>query len=191
MTAGPMFTLSRSVTGVSASVLALLLLLSVTVARADDWAERVGDVGVVVIPAVGYLATFAKDDAGGRAPFYESFTSTLVLTCALKIAVDKPRPENSGGFAFPSAHAALAFQGAAFIQRRYGWRCGMPAYLGAAYVAWSRLEGEPPRHDGYDVSAGAVIGVLSSYCFTSRFKGVSVVPAVGRGKYLLAVSRQW
>ena len=43
----------------------------------------------------------------------------------------------------------------------------MPAYLGAAYVGWSRVELE--AHHPHDVFAGAAVGILSSYLFTTPF----------------------
>ena len=181
--------MSLSVRGLSAAILVVLLFSCATNARGEDWTEKSGDIGVVAIPVAGYLATFATGDAGGRDAFHKSFMSTFGVTCALKFFIDKPRPANNGHFAFPSAHAAHSFQGAAFIQRRYGWACGIPAYLGAAYVGWSRIEAN--KHDGYDVAAGAAIGILSSYYFTGRYKGLAVAPVAWPGTYCLAVTGRW
>ena len=61
----------------------------------------------------------------------------------------------------------MAFQGAAFIQRRYGWKYAIPAYLVSGYVVWGRVYAK--RHDCWDVLAGAAIGIGSSYIFTRPF----------------------
>jgi len=105
--------------------------------------------------------------------------------------VTKARPENHGDRSFPSGHTAVSFQGAAFIHRRYGWEYSIPAYLGAAYVAWSRIEGEADKHDIVDVSAGAAIGILSSYFFTARCNGSSVALTAGQGTYGLSIAKEW
>ena len=55
--------------------------------------------------------------------------------------------------AFPSGHAATAFQGAAFIHRRYGIRRAWPAYVLATFTAWTRVDAD--EHDTADVLAGA------------------------------------
>lgn len=69
--------------------------------------------------------------------------------------------------AFPSGHAAIAFGSAAFIQRRYGWHPGIPAYLVAAYVGWLRIETDD--HDAADVIGGTAVGIISSYLLTKPF----------------------
>ncbi|HDZ06414.1 phosphatase PAP2 family protein, partial [Maribacter sp.] len=83
---------------------------------------------------------------------------------------NKPRPEGrTDGHAFPSGHTSFAFQGASFLQRRYGWKYGVPAYLVAGYVGFSRLEGLNDRHDGWDILAGAVVGIGSTYLFITPY----------------------
>lgn len=56
---------------------------------------------------------------------------------------------------------------AAFVQKRYGWEYGIPAYLLAGYVGYTRIEAN--KHDGWDVLAGAAIGVGMSYLFTKPY----------------------
>ena len=68
----------------------------------------------------------------------------------------------------PSAVAqAIAFGSAAFIQKRYGWQPGIPAYIVASYVGWLRVETDD--HDSADVIGGAAIGIISSYLLTKAF----------------------
>ena len=43
------------------------------------------------------------------------------------------------------------------IQKRYGWHYGVPAYMAATYVGWSRIDND--EHYWEDVIAGAVIAV--------------------------------
>jgi membrane-associated phospholipid phosphatase len=160
-------------------------------AQAKSTTESIGDVANILIPATAYASTFAMDDKAGRSEFYRSFFSAAGLTYVLKHAVHKSRPEHNGSYSFPSGHTSASFQGAAFIQRRYGWKWGIAAYVAAAYVGWSRIEGESDKHDLTDVAAGAAIGILSSYCFTTSYNRYSVSPWAEDGAYGLGVSRSW
>lgn len=160
-------------------------------ARAESGTEITGDILQLLIPASGYGATFFKDDPAGRMQFYKSFGTNLGVTYALKYAINKPRPENNGNHSFPSGHTSAAFQGATFIHLRYGWEYGIPAYLGASIVGWSRVEGESDKHDATDVVAGAAIGILSAYFFTSPCKDMVVAPIAANGVYGVGITGQW
>ncbi|WP_205527246.1 phosphatase PAP2 family protein [Solimonas sp. K1W22B-7] len=94
--------------------------------------------------------------------FALAFTRMEVATYGLKYAVDAERP-NGGPRSFPSGHTASAFMGAEFIRKEYGWGWGVPAYLTAGWVGYSRVE----THNHYwrDVVAGALIGVASNHDF--------------------------
>jgi membrane-associated phospholipid phosphatase len=85
----------------------------------------------------------------------------------------------------------VAFQGATFIGRRYGWRLGAPCYLAAAFVGWSRIEAESDKHDAIDVFAGAAIGFLVSYCFTASSQVAALVPMTDHRAYGFCISRRW
>ena len=79
-------------------------------------------------------------------------------------------------------HTATSFAAAAFIQRRYGWKWGLPAYVLSTYVGWSRIYGK--KHDGWDVLAGATIGAGCSYIFTRPFAQkhqLTINPVAGDG----------
>jgi len=91
--------------------------------------EITGDILQIAIPAVAYGSTFYMDDSLGRKEFYYSFFTNLVVTHGLKYAINKPRPEGHGDYSFPSGHTSAAFQGATFIQKKYGWKYGLPAIL--------------------------------------------------------------
>ena len=94
-------------------VLVLVLALGASAARADV-IERAGD-----HHGLGQLGL--------------AYASTMAVVYILKPIVDRTRPDGDGQ-SFPSGHAASAFVGAAFLQRRYGWRFGVPAYALANLV---------------------------------------------------------
>ena len=153
--------------------------------------EKAGDIVQVLIPAIAYATTFAIDDKEGRNQFYKSFFTNIGITYALKYTVNKQRPENHGDYSFPSGHTSAAFQGATFIHRRNGLKYSIPAYVGAIYVGWSRIEGESDKHDLVDVAAGAAIGILTSYYFTKPYKSIVISPVVSNGFYGLTLSKSF
>ena len=104
------------------------------------------------------------------------------MTYALKYLIKKERPDGSDKHSFPSMHTSVSFTGAAFIQRRYGWKWGIPAYAIASYVGWSRTYAK--KHDWWDVVAGAALGAGSAYIFTRPFAkkhDLAISPVAGDG----------
>lgn len=133
--------------------------------------QDIGDVLQIVLPGAAGISTIVLWDKQGAWQFVKSYGTTLALTYGLKYTINKPRPEGAtDGHAFPSGHTSSAFSGASFIQRRYGWAYGAPAYALAGFVAYSRLEGYNDRHDGWDVLGGIVVGVGSTYLFTTPYQ---------------------
>ncbi len=170
--------------------LLISLLTAASVANAgEDDTEKAGDVLLMLIPATAYGAAFFLNDKSGKTQFYKSFLTNLGVTLALKFSVNRERPDHSGNDSFPSLHTSATFQGAAFIQRRYGWKYAIPAYAGATFAGYSRVYAD--KHYLEDVAAGAVIGVLSSYCFTTPYKTITVTPVTGNGFYGFTINKVW
>ncbi len=130
--------------------------------------EKSGDVILLALPAAAGLTTLFMEDRRGSWQFAKSFALNAAVTTALKYGVNKRRPFNSGGQAFPSGHTSITFQSAAFIHRRYGFKYSIPGYLLAGFTGYSRVHAT--RHDGYDVLAGAVVGIGSSFLFTTPYQ---------------------
>lgn len=154
-------------------------------ARAD--LKDAGEVGVILLPASALAATlFYEDGNKGTVQLLKSYVFSELMTEALKTGIDKERPNGSCCTAFPSGHASKAFTAAHFIQRRYGWRYGAAAYGAATFVAYSRVESD--RHDEVDVLAGALIGIVGSHLFTTRYDNIQVTPLAQRGVVGLSIS---
>ncbi|QSX31973.1 phosphatase PAP2 family protein [Shewanella cyperi] len=157
---------------------------------AKDSIEQQGDTLQYAIPAVALAATlFYEDGYDGSIQWLKAVVTTETTVYVLKKSVHKERPNGNCCSAFPSGHAATAFTGAAFIQRRYGWGYGVPAYLVAAYVGYTRIESD--KHDTTDVAAGALIGILSSYYFVEPYKGIKITPYAANGSYGLMFTGRW
>lgn len=138
--------------------------------RRETNIQAFGDFAQFAPTAVSLITVIAKKDKKGFWQLSKSAGTNLALTYALKYGINKHRPEGrTDGKAFPSGHTSFAFQGASFLQRRYGWKYGVPAYALAAYVGWSRMEGIGERHDGWDVLGGALVGIGSTYLFTTPY----------------------
>lgn len=158
-----------------------------TISAATD-SESAGDILQYVLPAITSGLLAGQRDAEGALQFGESFGLTLAATHLLKITADETRP-NGGRYSFPSGHTSASFSCAEFLRRRYGWRFGLPAYLAATFVGYSRVESD--NHYTHDVVAGAVIGVISSAVFTTRYQGWQVGLNAGHGALGMTLSHAW
>ena len=130
--------------------------------------ELSGDILAAGLPVIaGSVSLLYESNLQGAYQFTETYASQLALTYALKYIVNEKRP-NGGAYSFPSAHTASAFSSAAFIQKRYGWKYGLPAYILAGYTGWTRVYAK--KHFVWDVAAGAIIGTGCAYIFTKPYE---------------------
>lgn len=83
--------------------------------------------------------------------------STLVSS-VLKLAINRPRPNDKDRLSFPSGHAMTSFLTATSLTYSYGWEAGLIAYPLAAFVGLSRLADD--AHWSSDVVGGALLGIL-------------------------------
>ncbi|NIJ44673.1 membrane-associated phospholipid phosphatase [Wenyingzhuangia heitensis] len=146
-------------------VLVLVLVLSFRT-QAQSTIEKIGDYGLYSMPIIALSSTIIEKDLKGTFMFGKGFVLNTVLTLGLKEVVKKERPNDEDLNSFPSGHTSVTFQSAAFMQKRYGWKYGIPAYTIAAYTGFSRVYAD--KHFVEDVAVGAVIGIISSYIFTKK-----------------------
>jgi len=145
------------------AILLCLTLISNSIAQEFDY-EKLGDNLQIALPVSAFASTFIwKDNQKAQSQFIKTMGTSFIVTHGLKILINKERP-NGGDYSFPSGHTSAAFTGAAFIDRRYGYKVGIPAYLLASYVGWSRVNAN--KHDYWDVLGGILIGYGSAYIFT-------------------------
>jgi hypothetical protein len=81
---------------------------------------------------------------------------TQVYTTALKVVVQRERPDESNNRSFPSGHASNAFAIASVTARHYP-KLAVPAYAFGAFVAVSRMAAE--KHHFSDIVAGSGLGL--------------------------------
>lgn len=175
--------------GVVRRVLAVSLGLGLSCSGQAGSLETSGDVLRLALPAAAFSKAWLDEDTEGQKQFLYGFGTNVVTTLALKSAVHKTRPNKEDDESFPSGHASVAFQGASFLERRYGWAYGAPAYLAAAWVGYTRVEED--EHYWSDVASGAAIGIISTYIFTEPLPGVTLAPQAAADSVGINVSARW
>lgn len=164
----------------------------VSVVHADDSIVRAGDNLQLGIPIVAGMISLMKGDFAGTGEWAEGALWTSVATHTLKFAVDEERPNGNDNNSFPSGHTSAAFQGAAFLQMRYGWEYGLPAYAAAGFVGYSRVHGD--YHYWHDVAAGAALAIGVQYAITGMgisARNLVVAPIVSDKQYGLYASMSY
>ena len=129
---------------------------------ASQAASTAGGFSVIAPATLGlFMAGRFAHDGRFRAFSYDAGQAVIVngvYTGILKKAVKRQRPDASDTLSFPSGHSSTAFALATVADRHYGWKVGLPSYLGASAIALSRISNN--KHYLTDVLAGATIGVI-------------------------------
>ena len=122
---------------------------------------NLGDDLYLLPTTAGYLTSLAAKDYRGFVYMgvHNAFASGVMGS--LKKEIGQRRPGDQSNKSFPSGHTNTAFLGAAFMQQRYGSRWGIPSYLSAIAVAWTRVYGN--KHYVNDTVAGASIAMMSAW----------------------------
>lgn len=133
--------------------------------RADNVLQQFGEVSVQ-LPVLGgfYLWSLKAQNE----ELHDVVTTTMsayainsASTLLLKWAVNTDRPTQNvshGHYGFPSFHTSSTFTIASVLNEYYGWQVGVPAYVVAGMVGWSRIDQRD--HDVSDVLFGAALGYV-------------------------------
>jgi membrane-associated phospholipid phosphatase len=78
---------------------------------------------------------------------------------------------------------------AVYLHKRYNLDVALPAYIGSIWTGYSRVESD--NHYTHDVLAGAVLGAVSSYYFTTKYKDIELKPIFGDRSFGLGFSSSW
>lgn len=165
------------------AALACLLALHAMPAAAGDHYTRTelsGDLITAALPVTAYLIAHYKDDGVGEGQFLRSNAVSLLLNTSLRVAFNETswgtRP-NGSPYGFPSGHAAFTASQAAFLQDRYGWKYGVPAYVLVGYVSYVRVDTD--HHRWRDIAAGIALSASVSRFFVTPSDAVQIAPIVG------------
>ena len=136
--------------------------------------QTLGDISAIAIHLTALSLILKNQDMQGFKEYFFSTATTFASTYTLKFSVKRERPDNSNNHSFPSSHTSLRFSGATFIQKRYGYKYGIPSYIAATFVGYSRIAAK--KHYTSDVIVGAALGILISELFTSKYKNLNITP---------------
>ena len=153
--------------------------------------ENLGEAGLHFGAAAALYAGARLTGHGEAAAFAITLLRTQVvngiLTRGLKL-VPRARPYQDRATltkgSFPSGHTSAIFATATVVQRRWGWRAGLPAYALATYVGATRLQN---LHYLSDVAFGAALGVASGLVVNLPEGRAAVSPVIAPGRTGIAI----
>jgi membrane-associated phospholipid phosphatase len=154
-----------------------------------DSYKTLSNVLTIGLPAVAGGISLAQDDIPGLVQLAESEAFTLAATEVLKLTVHETRPNGHDDKSFPSGHTSVSFAAAQYMQMRGGWEYGVPAYIAATLVGYSRVRAD--EHYWKDVAAGAALGIASSYYFTDAGKWTKFSVLATPSAVYAQVSTSW
>lgn len=170
--------------------ISIAAMLSASVQAEDKSSDdRNADIGAVGIPLIAGSIALYKEDYDGFWMFTKGAAYTLAATQILKRTVKAERPNGEDELSFPSGHSSAAFQGASYLQFRYGWEYGLPAYMGASLIGYSRVENE--HHYWRDVIAGAALATAIQYVVTDKYmdsNSVMIMPVINQDQVGISAS---
>lgn len=146
--------------------------------KAQKAFEVLGDI-LQFLPAFSASYSLAIKDYEGLKELAIGFGTTMGVTLITKASLNALakkypqklqialRPNHANYEGFPSGHTSSAFSAAGYMQRRYGWKWGVPMSLLATLVGISRVVAN--KHTPVQVVAGAMLGFGVSYLASSRY----------------------
>lgn len=166
----------------SLCVLATALgLFSASPAAAKSTEVLATDILVGVVPFTGLAVAYFSDDTEGQKQWLRNVTVNQCLTWTLwpifnQTSLGK-RPNGDPRNSFPSGHTAMVMSGATFLDRRYGWKWGVPAYAASAYVAYVRVDVN--KHHWRDVIASGLLSYGVARLFVTPENATYLAPIIG------------
>jgi membrane-associated phospholipid phosphatase len=142
-----------------------------------DGIQTAGEVLRIALPVAAGGYSLYRDDYDGILQLGVSEVISEGLSYGLSRLVREQRPDKSDWHSFPSDSTAISFSAASYLQVRYGWDYGLPAYALAAFVGYSRVESK--QHHWGDVAAGAFIGWGASELTTVRYRNIAITASPG------------
>jgi len=167
------------------------LLSTSAIARGGD-TSLAGDILTGVIPASALALAYFKGDTEGEKQWLRNVLANQLLTSGARLAFNGTswgeRP-NGHSYGFPSGHVAFVASGASFLQERYGWQYGVPAWLLTGFVAWNRVEND--HHHWRDVIASGVVAYGVGKLFVTPEIATNLAPVIGPDFIGLRFKRSW
>lgn len=154
----------------------------------NDTTTKTGNVMTFALPVAAMSVAACFKDGEGAWELTKSGLITMSVNVALKYSVRARRP-NGDPYSFPSGHAAISFVSAEYLRKRYGWQYGVPAYVAATFVGYTRVRAH--EHYFHDVAASAGIGIVTTYLMTTPYHGWHVQPEWSAQRRGVILSREF
>lgn len=155
--------IARSATTVA---IALALGCAAPAAASEKGWHDAGTAAETALAVVAFGVPAVQGDWKGVLQAGGSIGGAALITQGLKEAFPTRRPDGSDNKSFPSGHTSISFAAAATLHNRYGWEAGLPAYIVASFVGYSRVEAR--KHRVGDVLVGAAIGTATGHLITRK-----------------------
>lgn len=148
-------------------------------ALAVTGSELSGDIVTGLVPLGALTIAYFKDDTEGEKQWWRNTLASQLLNTVARVAFNSRYGErpNGGEYGFPSGHVSFVVSGAAFLQERYGWKYGVPAYLLAGYVASERVRDD--KHHWRDVIAASALSYGVAQLFVTPENAMHLAPVIG------------
>lgn len=175
------------------AVVLFVLNLATAARGSDPISDPVsGHAVMAAIPVTAFAIAYFKDDVEGEKQFLRNLLANQLLTSLARLGFDQTslgeRPTGNR-YGFPSGHVSFAASGASFLQERYGWRYGVPAWLLTGYVAWNRVDNGD--HHARDVIASVVLSYGVGKLFVTPEDATYLAPVIGPDFLGLRWGRSW
>jgi membrane-associated phospholipid phosphatase len=163
--------------GLQACAAATVFLTAGSTPVYADKIKTAGEILRFALPVGAGALSLYRQDYDGVLQLVVSEVISEGVSFGLSHVIRERRPNGADFHSFPSDSTAVAFSAASYLQIRYGWSYGLPAYALAAFVGYSRVEAR--EHHWGDVLAGAAIGWGASELTTVRYQSLAITAYPG------------
>jgi len=162
------------------TIMAFIGLCAVTAIAENKTNIVATDILTGVVPLTGLGVAYFTGDTEGQKQWLRNICVNQVLISGLRLAFNETslgdRP-NGSEYGFPSGHVAAVMAGATFLDKRYGWKWGVPAYAASAYIAYVRVDEE--HHHWRDVIASGVLAYGVAMLTVTPENATYLAPVIG------------
>jgi membrane-associated phospholipid phosphatase len=174
------------------TVVAIISCLLGVTAPARGVSEIPGHVVMAALPVTALAIAYFKDDTEGEKQWLRNLLANQLVTSVARLGFNQTswgtRP-NGDGYGFPSGHVAFAASGASFLEERYGWEYGVPAWLLTGFVAYVRVDNND--HHWRDVVASSVLAYGIGKLFVTPENATHLAPVIGPEFIGMRWQRSW
>lgn len=180
--------------GLQACAAGIVFSTAMSAGSAPVFADKIqtaGEILRIALPVAAGGYSLFQQDYDGVLQVVVSEVLAEGVSFGLSHVIRERRPNGADWHSFPSDSTAVAFSAASYLQIRYGWDFGLPAYALAAFVGYSRVEAR--EHHWGDVIAGAAIGWGASELTTVRYNqfAITAYPGAQGSPLGLTLAARW